>query len=89
MRIKKGFVLREVCGQKVIIAEGANVVNFKELQTLNSTAEFLWQEAEKQGDFTVVSLSSALLQVYEVDEETALKDTGEIIAKWREKGMIE
>lgn len=89
MRIKKGFIMREVCGQKVIVAEGEGVVDFGKLLTVNSTAEFLFQEAENQGDFTVESLTDSLLREYDVDRETALKDVASIVEKWREKKVIE
>lgn len=38
MRQKQGFVLREVCGENVIVAEGIEVVDFSNLISLNGTA---------------------------------------------------
>ena len=38
MRIKKGFVLREVCGERVIVGEGLGAINFGKLLALNETA---------------------------------------------------
>ena len=35
MKIKKGFVLREVCGEHVIVGEGLGAVNFGKLLALN------------------------------------------------------
>jgi hypothetical protein len=89
MRIKKGFVLREVCAQKVVVAEGEDVMNFGELLTINESASFIWQEALKQGDFTIESLIDAFLNEYDVDRETALRDISEIISKLKDKGIIE
>lgn len=45
MRIKNGFVVREVCAQKVVLAEGTSNIDFGKLLTLNDTAEFLWNQA--------------------------------------------
>lgn len=89
MRIKKGFVLREVCAQKVVVAEGEDVMNFGKLLTINESASFIWQEALKQGDFTIESLIDAFLNEYDVDRETALRDISEIISKLKDKGIIE
>ena len=43
MRLKKGFVLREVCGERVIMGEGLGAINFGKLLALNETAAWLWQ----------------------------------------------
>ena len=45
MKQKKGFVLREVCGEKVIVAEGLETINFGKLISLNETAALLWKKA--------------------------------------------
>ena len=46
MRIKKEFVLREVCGEHVITGEGLAAVNFGRLLALNETAAWLWKQAD-------------------------------------------
>ena len=46
MRIKKGFVLREMCGENIVSAEGLEHINFNKLISLNSTAAFLWKALE-------------------------------------------
>lgn len=38
MRQKKGFTLRTVCGEHVIVAEGLEVINFNKLLSLNESA---------------------------------------------------
>lgn len=88
MKQKKGFVMREVCGDKVIVGEGIEQLNYNKLITLNDTAAFLWEEASK-GDFTAESLAEALGKEYEVETERALRDVKAIIAKWLEVGLIE
>ena len=46
MKIKKGFVLREMCGENIVTAEGLEHINFNKLISLNSTAAFLWNKVE-------------------------------------------
>ena len=49
MRIKKGFVLREVCGENVIIGEGLEAINFGKMLALNASAAWLWKQAQAIG----------------------------------------
>ena len=89
MRLKKGFVLREVCGEKVIVGEGAETVDFGKLISLNDTAAVLWKKAEELGDFTVDELADALTEVYEVNREQALSDVQKLTEGWKEAGLVE
>ena len=89
MRLKKGFVLREVCGEKVIVGEGAETVNFGKLISLNDTAAVLWKKAEELGDFTVDELADALTEVYEVTREQAVSDVEALTSRWQEAGLCE
>ena len=89
MNIKKGFVLREVCGEHVIVGEGLGAVNFGKLLALNKTAAWLWKQAQEMGEFSVESLASRLCEEYEVSEAEAQKDVADILANWREVGVVE
>ena len=89
MRIKKGFVLREVCGDRVIIGEGLGAINFGKMLTLNETADWLWKEAQEMGDFTVEALADKLCEEYDVDADEARKDVADIIAEWQSVSVIE
>ena len=88
MKIKNGFVLRDVCGEKVIVGESAETINFSRLISLNSTAAWLWTTAEEQGEFTVESLAAALCREYDVDEKRAHDDVAHIVEKWVEAGIV-
>ena len=89
MKIKKGFVLRQVCGENVIVGEGLDAINFGRMLCLNETAAWLWQKAQESGDFTVESLSDALCDDYEVDKAQALADVKETIDNWISQGVVE
>ena len=89
MNIKKGFVLREVCGEHVIVGEGLGAVNFGKLLALNETAAWLWEQAQEMGEFSVESLASRLCEEYEVSEAEAQKDVADILNEWRSVGVIE
>lgn len=89
MKQKKGLVLRDVCGEKVIIGEGLEAINFGRLLCLNDTAAWLWQEASNMGDFTIDMLADALCEEYDVTKEQALDDVTAIVTKWQEAQIVE
>lgn len=89
MRQKKGFELRQVCGEYVLMAEGLETIDFSKLVNFNDSATFLWKEAERQGDFTVESLAEALCQEYDVDKTLATADVKALLDSWVEVGIVE
>lgn len=82
-------MLREVCGEKVIVGEGLGAIDFGKLLSINDTAAWIWNEAGEQGDFTVDSIAEALCEVYDVDLETARVDVDRILTQWKELGILE
>lgn len=88
MKIKSGFVLRDVCGEKVIMGEGLGALNFGKLLYLNETAAFLWEIAAS-GEFSIESLSERLCQEYEVSLDQAQKDVADIVGQWQNVNVVE
>lgn len=88
MRQKDGFVLRDVLGDKALVGEGADAVNFGKLISLNDTAAWLWEKASELGDFTEEQLVDAILQEYDVDKAKAQADVTKLINTWKEMGVI-
>lgn len=88
MRQKKGLVLRDVCGEKVIIGEGLEAIDFGRLLCLNETAAWLWERASEIGDFTIENLAEALYEEYEVSMEKAVEDVTTIVDKWKNANII-
>ena len=89
MRIKKGFVLREVCGEHVIMGEGLGAINFGKLLALNETAAWLWKQAQEMSDFTIETLAERLCEEYEVTADKAKADVAEIVTEWQGVGVLE
>ncbi len=89
MRIKEGFVLREVCGERVIVGEGLGAVNFGKLLALNETAAWLWKQAQMMGYFSIAELAEKLCEEYEVTAENAQTDVANIIGEWQKVGVVE
>jgi hypothetical protein len=88
MKTKKGFKLRTVCGENIIVAEGIENVDFSRIISMNETSAYLWKKI--QGiDFDENTLAGLLLEEYEVDEATARSDAKALVEKWLEAGIIE
>ena len=87
MKIKDGFVLREVCGERVIVGEGLGAIDFGRLLALNETAAWLWKEAKEMGEFDVDLLSERLCEEYDVTPDEARQDVTAILAEWQSVGV--
>ena len=86
MKIKEGFILREVAGSFVVVAVGDAVKTFNGIITLNETGAFLWKALEKGA--TEQDLLSALLAEYDVAESVASEHVKKFIAKLTEAKLV-
>ena len=87
MKTKKGFRLRELGGDYILISESAELVNFNNLITFNEAAAYLWQQVEGK-EFDVETLTQLLLAEYEVEEAIAREDAQATINDWKEIGIV-
>lgn len=88
MKIKNGFILREMCGENIVTAEGLEHINFNKLISLNSTAAFLWNKVEGK-EFTAEEMAEYLVEEYGIDMELALKDAKALAQAWIDAGIAE
>ena len=88
MKQKKGFKLRNVCGEHVVVAEGIENIDFSKIISMNESAAYLWKKIQGT-EFDIDILAKLLLEEYDVDEATARNDAQALIAKWQEAGIIE
>ncbi len=86
MKIKDGFILREVAGSYLVVAVGAAVKQFNGMINLNETGAFLWRILEKGA--TEEKAVAELLKEYDVDEETAKADVKAFVSKLTEAGLL-
>ncbi len=88
MKIKKGFVLREMCGENIVAGEGLENISFNKLISLNSTAAFLWKKVADK-EFTPEEMAEHLIEEYGIDMELALKDAKALAQAWIDAGVAE
>lgn len=86
MKIRDGFILREVADNYIVVAVGEAVKSFNGVINLNETGAFLWKQLENGTDKE--ALIDALLAEYEVDREVAEKDVDAFIAKLTEAELL-
>ena len=88
MKRKKGFNLRNVCGERIIVAEGRENIDFSKIISMNESSEFLWNAVDGK-DFTTDDLVRLLTDEYEVDEATAQQDAETVVRLWTKAGIVE
>lgn len=86
MKLREGFLLREIAGDTVVIPTG-ETVDLNMMITLNETGRFLWQRLETGTD--EASLTAALLAEYDVDELTAQTHVAAFVRKLKEHEFLQ
>ena len=86
MKIKDGFVLRQVAGQSVV-RPGGSMLDLNVMITLNDTGAFLWEKLQRETSEEL--LVSALLDEYDVDADTARKAVVVFLEKLSAHGYLE
>ena len=89
MITKKGFHLRNVCGEHIIVAEGLENIDFSKIISMNESAAFLWKKVDGKGPFTIDDLASYLCEDYEIDYNTAKRDAEHIVSQWLKAEILE
>lgn len=87
MRIKNNFDLRTVGNEYIVIATDVENVDFTKIISLNQSAARLWKEVAGK-EFTEEDLTELLLSWYEIDEETARKDSEALVKGWLDAGIV-
>lgn len=86
MKLKKGFVLKEIAGECVVVSVNSDL-DLRGIITLNSTAKTLWLALDKGVDDTC-ELVKALTDEYDVTEELARASAENFVAKLKELNLL-
>lgn len=86
MKIKNGFLLRQVGTQNVVVAVGEESRNFNGIIRLNDTGRFLWENLQK--DIEEKELVRIMLLEYDIDGATAEADVADFINTLREADLL-
>ena len=87
MKIKPGYMLREVAGCNVVVAIGVETMDFGGMINLNDTGAFLWKLLENGA--TEDELLEKMLDEYEVSRDDAKLGISSFINKMREAYLLD
>ncbi len=87
MKIKSGFVVRQVGGESVVVPVGEMSKKFHGMINLNETGAFLW--GFYTTEHTVEEGVNALLGEYEVEKAVAQADVERFVKTIQENGFAE
>ena len=87
MKIKEGFVLRNVVDEFIVMPTGDNIAKFEGAVVLNEVSAFIFKQLENP--VSREDLLTAMLNEYDVDEATAAADLDALLEKFAEMGVLE
>ena len=87
MKIKEGFVLRNVVDEYIVMPTGDNIAKFEGAVVLNEVSAFIFKQLENP--VSRDDLLTAVLNEYDVDEATAAADLDALLDKLAEMGVLE
>ena len=87
MKLKDGFVLREIAGSFMVVPVGKRTQEVPGVIVLTESGALLWKKLEEGADEK--DLVAALLDEYEVSEEQAAADVAAFVKKAGDEGLFE
>lgn len=88
MKIKEGFILKEIAGSFVVVPVGDDLVDFTLMITTNETGAFLWNCLSE--DRSEQQLADMLKAEYEgADDAQLAADVAEFVALLKENNVVE
>ena len=87
MKTKKGYTLRDLGSEHILVAEGLEAVDFTRMISMNASAAFLWQEVEGK-DFDADTLADLLVEGYDIPRDVAIRDVAALLQTWKDANLI-
>ena len=87
MKIKDGYILRNIADEWIIVPIGDKIYDFNGLMVVNETGACLWKIL--QDECTKEDLINGVMNEYEIDIDTAKKDVDEFIESLVQGGVLD
>lgn len=87
LKVKDGYILREVMGDYIVMPAGDNMKKFEGALVLSETSAFVWEKLQK--NVSKSDLLKDVLAEFDVDEATASKDIDDLIEKLKSLDVID
>ena len=88
MKTRKGYNLRALGNEYILLAEGLEAVDFSRMVTMNESAAFLWKALEGK-EFDADTMAKLLMAEYGITLEVAEQDVPALLQAWKEANVIE
>lgn len=82
-RLKSQFVVREVGDELILVPLSSNIARMNEMFVINEVGKLIWENLSDDSD--VNSLTDAILNNFEVEEDIARKDVEVFLNRLEEK----
>lgn len=89
VKLKSGFIIREVAGEQVLIPAGMQSVDFTKMLVLNDSALLLVSALMKDKYLSDKELVNELLAQYNVEQDRAETDVKELLTILEQLNMLE
>lgn len=73
MKIRKGYTLRSLGKEFILVPEGLEAVDFTRMISMNESAAFLWKSLEDK-EFDNETMIQLLMDEYDITHDVAEKD---------------
>ena len=87
MKTSKGYTLRSLGQEFILVAEGLEAVDFSRMISMNESAAFLWKAVEDK-EFDADTLINLLMEEYGISREVAEKDVTPLLQIWKNAAVI-
>ena len=87
MKIKDGFILKDVAGSKIVIATGSAKLDFNGVITFNDVGADVFSLLD--GTKAVEEIAECIATKYDVESEMVKADVEKLIDKMRKHNLIE
>lgn len=87
MKIKDGFILRNVAGNNVVVPIGQATIDFNGMISLNDTGAFIFEQM--LNEITRDELVQTVINEYGIDGELAQRDVDAFIEKIKGEDLFE
>ena len=87
MKIKSGFVKRNIAGSNIVVPVGKSAKGFNAMITLNDSASFFWDCFQK--DITVDECVKLVCSEYDVDEARAKADVEAFVKMLKDNDLLD
>lgn len=88
MKTRKGYSLRSLGNEFILVADGLEAVDFTHMVSMNGSAAFLWKKVEGK-EFDTEMLASLLMEEYGINHDQAAHDVESLLQTLKSANLIE